>query len=187
MRIFFFCGGKPLYMPRDLPDRSSVGESFLPPPGGGVDCSRSIWVSRVHEHISTASVLYKLARYTQLSISQSLPSLLLFTYTYRFHIDHGVKAAAHSKPAASNAASVVIEPTTPFLSEATTAITSSITAFSTSDNYEYTIDHPYSSLCPGSSTAPRWHTPYEPGRRTRETGVGAIWRRSYCQSASGKA
>ena len=77
LRIFFFCGGKPLYMPRDLPGRSSVGESFLPLPGGGVDCSRSIWVSRVHEHISTASVLYKLARYTQFSISQSLPFPLI--------------------------------------------------------------------------------------------------------------
>ena len=75
--FFFFCGGKPLYVPRDLPNRSLVGESFLPPPGGGVDCSRSIWVSRVHEHISTASVLYKLARYTQFSISQSLPFPLI--------------------------------------------------------------------------------------------------------------
>ena len=75
--FFFFCGGKPLYVPRDLPNRSLVGESFLPPPGGGVDCSRSIWVSPVHEHIWTASILYKRVRYSQLSIAQCHLSLIV--------------------------------------------------------------------------------------------------------------
>lgn len=175
---FFFFAGRRAFCPSiSHVTFSGPGLGRRPPlSGGGLEASRSDPMLQSYKYVPQR--IYRLPRSTPSWIFSLVFTLLLSFYELHqlAQFSHGVKVAASSKSASTNAVCVVIEPITPALSEAPIAIaSSSITPIPDSFGYECPVDPPCSSLCQRSTKPPRWHTPDELGRRTRESSVGAIW------------